>query len=225
MNILIVEDDDSVARFLKQAVTEAGYTAQVAGDGLDALQLAQANDFHLILLDVMLPRMNGFEIARRLRVGGNRVLILIVTAKDALEDKIEGLDAGADDYIVKPFQMAELLARMRALLRRGETPTPVLSVGDLTLNPATRQAQRGGRAIDLSATEYALLEFLMRHAGRVVPRAMILDHVWHYDFAGNDNVLDVYISYLRRKIDKGHAHPLIHTAHGTGFRMGDDSQR
>lgn len=225
MNILIVEDDDSVARFLKQAVTEAGYTAQVAGDGLDALQLAQAVEFNLILLDVMLPRMNGFEITRRLREQGNRVLILLVTAKDTLENKIEGLDAGADDYIVKPFQVAELLARMRALLRRSDAATPVLSVSDLTLNPATRQAHRAGRTIDLSATEYALLEYLMRHAGRVVTRAMILNHVWQYDFAGNDNVLDVYISYLRRKIDKGQARPLIHTAHGTGFRISADPQR
>jgi DNA-binding response OmpR family regulator len=168
----------------------------------------------------MLPGMDGFTVCRRLRAAQVMTPILIITARDTLEDKLAGLDGGADDYIVKPFQVAELLARMRALLRRGSSSPAILQVADLTLDPATRQAMRGGKAIALSGTEYALLEYLMRNAGRVLTRSMILDHVWQYDFDGNDNVLDVYISYLRRKIDKGHTQPLIHTLRGVGYKMG-----
>jgi DNA-binding response OmpR family regulator len=220
VKVLIVEDDESVARFLKQATLEAGYTAEVIEDGLQALQTAKNLPFDVILLDVMLPRMNGFEICRQLRAAQIMTPILIITARDSLEDKLAGLDGGADDYIVKPFQVAELLARVRALLRRGNSSPTILQVADLALDPATRKAVRGDKAIPLSGTEYALLEYLMRNAGRVVTRSMVLDHVWQYDFEGNDNVLDVYISYLRRKIDKGHAQPLIHTLRGVGFRMG-----
>lgn len=223
MNVLIVEDDPSVARFLKQAASEAGYAAQVEGDGLRALRTAQALHFDLILLDVMLPGLNGFEVCRRLRASGVTSLILIITARDATEDKVEGLDAGADDYIVKPFKVVELLARMRALLRRGAAGSTLLAVADLTLDPATRLAARGGKAIPLSATEYSLLEYLMRHPHRVLPRSTILDHVWEYDFGGSDNVLDVYIMYLRNKIDKGQARRLIHTVRGVGFRIGEDA--
>jgi DNA-binding response OmpR family regulator len=219
MNVLIVEDDPSVARFLKQAMSEAGYSAQVATDGLEAADVARISLFDLILLDVMIPRMDGFEVCRRLRASKVMTPILIITARDALEDKIQGLDSGADDYIVKPFQIAELLARARALLRRGASGPPILRVADLTLDPATRQASRGGKIIYLSATEYSLLEYLMRNAGRVMTRSMILEHVWQYDFDGNDNVLDVYISYLRGKIDKGHDPALIHTVRGVGYRM------
>jgi DNA-binding response OmpR family regulator len=219
MNVLIVEDDSSVARFLKQAMTEAGYSPQVTADGLDALDTAKSTEFDLILLDVMIPRMEGFEVCRRLRASKVMTPILIITARDALEDKIEGLDSGADDYIVKPFQIAELLARARALLRRGSSSPAVLQVGDLSLNPATRQATRAEKTIYLSATEYSLLEYLMRNAGRVLTRSMILEHVWQYDFEGNDNVLDVYISYLRSKIDKGRSPALIHTVRGVGYRM------
>jgi len=223
MNVLIVEDDASVARFVKQAASEAGYAAQVEGDGLQALQTAQAMNFDLILLDVMLPGLNGFEVCRRLRAAGVASLILIITARDTTEDKVEGLDAGADDYIAKPFKVVELLARMRALLRRGASSSTVLQVADLTLDPATRQAARGGKAIPLSATEYSLLEYMMRHPNRVLPRSTILDHVWQYDFGGSDNVLDVYIMYLRNKIDKGQERRLIHTVRGVGFRLGDDA--
>ena len=222
MKVLIVEDDTSVARFLKQAATEAGYSVQVEGDGLDALDTARGSSFDLILLDVMIPRMDGFEECRRLRASKVMTPILIITARDALEDKIEGLDSGADDYIVKPFQIAELLARARALLRRGSSSPTILHVGDLTLNPATRQASRAEKTINLSATEYSLLEYLMRNTGRVMTRSMILEHVWQYDFEGSDNVLDVYISYLRSKIDKGRSPALIHTVRGVGYRMGVD---
>lgn len=217
-----MEDDASVARFLRQATTEAGYSPLVAEDGVDALDLATITTFDLILLDVILPTLNGFEVCRRLRAAKVNTPILIMTAKDTLEDKIEGLDSGADDYVVKPFQLAELLARMRALLRRGTSAPAILTVADLSLDPATRQARRAGKVISLSATEYSLLEYLMRNAGRVVTRSMILEHVWDYDFEGDDNVLDVYISYLRRKIDKGYSPTLIHTNRGVGYRMGVD---
>ena len=223
MNVLIVEDDPSVVRFLQQAIAEAGYAPQVESDGARALQTAQHQHFDLILLDVMLPGMDGIEVCRRLRAAKVSSLILIITARDATEDKVAGLDAGADDYLGKPFKVVELLARMRALLRRGATSAHILQVGDLTLDPATRQAQRGGKSIALSATEYSLLEYLMRYPNRVLPRSTILEHVWQYDFGGSDNVLDVYIMYLRNKIDKGHDTRLIHTARGVGFRLGTDA--
>ena len=218
MNVLIVEDDASVARFLNQAVTEAGYTPVLVGDGVSAVETAMAQEFDLILLDVMLPQLDGFGVCQRLRAASVTTPILLITARDAVDDKIKGLDSGADDYLVKPFQIGELLARMRALLRRVAPAPAELRVGDLTLDPATRKATRGAKTILLSSTEYALLEYLMRNAGRVMTRAQILEHVWQYDFDGNDNVLDVYISYLRGKIDKGRS-PLIHTARGIGFRM------
>lgn len=222
MIALIVEDDESVARFLRQAMTEAGYAVRVEGDGTRALDAARSGDFDLVLLDVMLPGIDGLAVCRRLRAEGVATPILILTARDTLEAKIEGLDSGADDYLVKPFQVAEMLARARALLRRGGiSPAPaLLTLADLTLDTATRRAVRAGKTIALSATEYALLEYLMRNAGRVLARARLLDHVWQYDFNGNDNVLDVYISYLRAKIDRGHAPTLIHTVRGVGYRMG-----
>lgn len=224
MNVLIIEDNPAVARLLKQATREAGYTPQMADNGLQALSCALSQQFDLILLDVMLPGLDGFEVCRRLRAAQVSSLILVITARDSTEDKIAGLDAGADDYIVKPFQVAELLARMRALLRRGQSSSPVLRVADLTLDPVTRKATRDGKSTALSATEYSLLEYMMRHADRVLTRSEILDHVWQYDFGGTDNVLDVYIGYLRQKLDKGHSQRLIHTVRGVGFRVGADEE-
>lgn len=186
------------------------------------MEMATETPFDIILLDIMLPGMDGFEVCRRLRSMGIRTPILMLTARDTIDDKVEGLDSGADDYIVKPFQVAELLARARALLRRGSVTSPILRIGDLILDPSSRKATRAGKTITLSATEYTLLEYLMRNAGRVLTRTMILEHVWQYDFNGNDNVIDVYISYLRGKIDKGFQNPLIHTVRGVGFRMGVD---
>ncbi len=220
MKVLIVEDEPGVARFLRQACEEAGYAAHVEADGERALSVAKEREFDLILLDVMLPSMDGFEVCRELRAAGVASLILIITAHDTSEDKVAGLDAGADDYVCKPFRVAEILARMRALLRRKESSITRLEVGDLKLDPSTRVASRAGKPIHLSATEYSLLEFLMRHAGQTMPRGVILDHVWQYDFSGHDNVLDVYIGYLRNKIDKGHA-PLIHTARGVGYKLSE----
>lgn len=221
MNVLIVEDDNSVARFVSQAFTEAGYATRVVSDGNEALREARSRPFDLILLDVMIPGIDGFEVCRRLRAERVDTPILFMTARDTLDDKIEGLDSGADDYLVKPFQVAELLARARALLRRGASSPAVLRVGDLTLDPATRKCRRGGKTVVLSSTEFSLLEYLMRNAGRVLTRSAILDYVWEYDFEGNDNVLDVYISYLRKKIDRGFPKPLIHTVRGAGYCIED----
>jgi DNA-binding response OmpR family regulator len=226
MNVLVVEDDASVARFLGQALDEAGHRATVVRDGPSALSAIPSADWALILLDVMLPGFDGFTVCRRMRSAGIAAPILMLTARDTLEDKVQGLDSGADDYIVKPFQLAELMARVRALLRRGAVPLvgqPLLTVGDLMLDAAAREAHRGDKTVSLSATEYALLEYLMRNAGRVVSRSQILEHVWHYDFNGQDNVLDVYISYLRAKIDRGFATPLIHTVRGVGYRLSPPS--
>ncbi len=222
MNVLIVEDDESVARFLRQALSEAGYVVELVMDGLTALDRAKSLGYDLILLDRMLPGMNGLEVCRRLRSANVSTPILIITAKDTLQDRVDGLDSGADDYIVKPFQLAELLARARALLRRAVSAPTLLRVADLTLDPASRRAIRAGKTISLSATEYTLLEYLMRNVDRVLTRSMILEHVWQYDFGGNDNVLDVYISYLRGKIDRGQTPTLIHTVRGVGFRLGVD---
>lgn len=222
MNVLIVEDDESVARFLEQAMVESDYTPRVVGDGVTALNVASTEAFDIILLDLMLPRMSGFDVCRGLRSSGIATPVLILSARDSLEDIVEGLDSGADDYVVKPFQVAELLARTRALLRRNESPPEFLTVDDLTLSPSTRRATRGAKVIKLSGTECTLLEFLMRNAGKVMTRSAILQHVWQYEFEGNENVLEVYISYLRNKIDRGHEVQLIHTVRGVGYRMAAD---
>jgi two-component system response regulator MprA len=219
MTVLIVEDDGSVSRFLDQAIRESGYTCQVVADGLSALEVCATSGFDLILLDLKLPGLGGLEVCRQLRKSGLRTPILMITARDTLHDKVAGLDSGADDYIVKPFEMEELLARMRALLRgRGAVELP-LRVGDLILDPLTHSATRGERSIPLSATEFSLLRELMSASHTVVTRAELLDRVWGYDFDGNDNVLDVYISYLRQKIDRGQQQPLIHTIRGVGFSL------
>ncbi|MBC8140884.1 MAG: response regulator transcription factor [Armatimonadetes bacterium] len=218
MKLLIVEDDPGLAKLLRKALGEAGYAATICSNGTEAYTILQLETFDLLVLDVMLPGMDGIALCRAARVAKITAPILLLTARDTVNDKVEGLDAGADDYMVKPFQIAELLARVRALLRRGAaTPAAILAVGDLTLDPAKREARRGDREIRLSATEYALLEYLMRNAGRVLTRSLILEHVWQYDFGGSDNVLDVYIGYLRGKVDKGFSQPLIRTVRGVGF--------
>ena len=217
--MLIVEDDESVGTFIVQATSEAGFAPRLVRDGAEGLALARQIPFDIILLDVMLPSMSGFQVCRKLREAKIQVPILMLTAKDLLEDKIEGLDSGADDYLVKPFQVGELLARVRALLRRG-TGSVTLIVDDLELDPVQHLVTRGGVKMELSATEFTLLEYLMRNAGRVLTRSMLLQHVWRYDFDGSDNVLDVYISYLRKKIDRDRPKSLIRTERGIGYRLG-----
>jgi DNA-binding response OmpR family regulator len=220
MRILVVEDERRIAAFIKQGLEEENYAVDVAYDGIEALDWAAAVDYQLILLDVLLPHKDGIEVCRELRAKGSGVPILMLTARDAVEDRVHGLDSGADDYLVKPFAFQELLARMRALLRRrGEAKTVRLQVGDLILDTLSRQASRGGKIAELSAREYALLEFLMRHPGQVLGRTQIMDHVWGYDFVAASNVVDVYIGYLRRKIDDGFEHKLIHTMRGAGYKI------
>jgi DNA-binding response OmpR family regulator len=202
---------------------EAGHEADLIKDGAVALKVALEHTYDLILLDLMLPGADGLTVCRGLRAADCPSRILIVTARDMLEDKVSCLDAGADDYLVKPFQLAELLARVRALLRRRDAPPGVLTVADLTVEPLTRHVYRAGKRIWLSSTEFVLLEFLMRRAGETATRTELLAYVWEYDFGGNDNVVEVYISYLRRKIDKGYYPPLIHTVRGVGYRLGVES--
>lgn len=219
MNLLIVEDDDSVGRFIVQATSEAGFVPRLVSDGVEGLTLAKQIHFDIILLDVMVPSLTGFQICRQLRDAKIQAPIMMLTAKDLVEDKIQGLDSGADDYLVKPFEVGELLARMRALLRRG-TGSLTLVVDDLELDSIHHQVTRSGNRIELSSTEFTLLEYLMRNSGRVLTRSMLLQHVWRYDFEGSDNVLDVYISYLRKKIDRDRTNSLIRTVRGIGYQLG-----
>jgi two-component system copper resistance phosphate regulon response regulator CusR len=218
VRILLVEDEARVAAMLAKGLRERAYAVDVAGHGDDALAEAGVNDYDLLILDVQLPGRNGLEVCRELRAQGLAAPILILTARDAVEQRVEGLDAGADDYLTKPFDFQELLARVRALLRRGPAlQATVLSVGDLTLDTRTRRVARGGRAIALTAKEYALLEFLARRAGEVLGRAEISEHVWDASFDAFSNSIEVYVQRLRRKVDDGHAVKLIHTRRGAGY--------
>lgn len=215
--ILIIEDDEGIVRVLKRALTYEGYQVDTALDGENGLHLARDHRPDLVILDLMLPGMDGIEVCQRLRSGGN-LPILMLTAKDAVQDRVQGLDAGADDYMTKPFELDELLARIRALLRRTQLErAPVLSFADLTLDTSTRQASRQGRLISLTAKEYDLLELFLRHPRQVLTREMIFDRIWGYDFGGESNVLDVYIRYLRQKLESGGEPRLIHTVRGVGY--------
>ena len=220
MRILVVEDERRITAFIKRGLEEEHYAVNVAYDGEEALDWAAVANYDLIVLDVLLPKKDGIEVCRELRAQGNKVPILMLTARDAIEDRVQGLDSGADDYLVKPFAFQELLARIRALLRRsGEIKTARLQVGDLVLDTLTHRATRGGQVIELTAREYALLEFLMRHPGQVLSRTQIAEHVWNYDFFTTSNVVDVYIRYLRRKIDKGFEVKLPQTVRGVGYKI------
>ncbi|MFQ5691864.1 MAG: winged helix-turn-helix domain-containing protein [Nitrospinota bacterium] len=220
MRILVVEDEAKVASFIARGLGEAGYAVDVARQGLKALEMSLASDYDLILLDVMLPGIDGWEVLARYREGGGKAPVMMLTARDSVEDKVRGLDAGADDYLTKPFAFSELQARVRAMLRRGEGREPKLRLADLELDPATHQVTRAGQKISLSPREYALLEFFMRHQDRILSRSTLLEHVWDYSFDPETNVVDVYVSYLRNKIDRGFEPPLIHTLRGVGYRFG-----
>ncbi len=221
MQLLVVEDEPRMAELLRQSLAEDGHVVTVARDGLSALALAESTLFDTIVLDLMLPRLDGIEVARRLRAAGNRTPILMLTARDRVSDIVTGLDSGADDYITKPFALDELLARVRAVARRGPIAQPVvLSAADLTLDTGARVASRGGCSISLTRTEYLLLELLMRHAGRVVPRDAILAGVWGYDNGVEPNTLEAFVSLLRAKVDHGHGRRLIHTVRGVGYMVG-----
>jgi DNA-binding response OmpR family regulator len=226
MLILVVEDERKVASFLKRGLEEESYAVDVAATGPDAEFLAQINPYDLILLDLMLPGKDGLEVCRSLRTRGVSTPILMLTARDTLRDTVEGLDAGADDYLTKPFAFEELLARVRALLRRGPAVgVGPLQVADLVLDRATRRARRSDREFALTNREYALLEFLMRRAGTVLSRTVIAQHVWGVDFDTESNVIDVTLSHLRRKVDQGAATPLIQTVRGVGYLLGSPDER
>lgn len=215
--ILIIEDDEAILKVLKRVLAYEGYQVDTSLDGQAGLTMANNEHPDLIILDWMLPDMDGLEVCRRLRLVGS-IPILMLTAKDTIQDRVQGLDAGADDYVVKPFELDELLARIRALLRRTQPDrAQVLSFADLTLDTSTRQANRKGRIISLTAKEYELLELFLRHPRQVLTREMIFDRVWGYDFGGESNVLDVYIRYLRQKLEEGGEPRLLHTARGVGY--------
>ena len=218
MRLLVVEDEKKVARFVKKGLEEEGYAVDVAPDGEEGLGMALDGVHDLIILDIHLPRMDGLGVLQELRKKKVATPVLLLTVRAAIEDKVLGLDAGADDYLTKPFAFQELLARVRALLRRrADAEAPVLQVGDLTLDPARRLASRGGEKIDLTPKEFALLAYFMRNSGRVLTRTMISEHVWDYDFDTMTNVIDVYVNYLRKKIDAGREPKLIHTVRGAGY--------
>ena len=218
MRILLVEDEPDAARMLAKGLREQAYAVDIAADGDAALEMAYLNDYDLIILDVMLPGKDGFQVCRELRASGSTVSILMLTARDAVEDRIEGLDTGADDYLAKPFDFQELLARGRALLRRGPALRPeTLSIADLTIDTRARQVHRAGVPLELTAKEYALLEYLARRAGEVVTRSNIAEHVWDETFDPFSNLIEVYIQRLRRKVDDEHKIKLIRTRRGEGY--------
>ena len=220
MRILVVEDEPGIADFLRQGLTEAGYAVDLAWDGREGLDYALAADYDVLILDILLPKMNGLQLLRELRDRGDKTPALMLTARDTVDNRVEGLDAGADDYLVKPFAFPELLVRVRALLRRPPLQMgTTLQVGDLEMDTAKREVRRSERVIELSPREYAVLEYLMRHPNQVLTRSQIAEHVWNFDYYGESNVVDVYIGYLRRKIDQGHDISLIQTVRGVGYRM------
>jgi len=220
MRVLVVEDELRMASLIRRGLVTEGLATDVSPSGEDALWMAEAHDYDAIVLDVLLPGLNGFETCGRLRANGVWAPVLMLTARDAVEDRVEGLDNGADDYLVKPFAFAELLARLRALVRRGEPERPiVLSVGDLTLDPATREVRRGGAVIALSTKEFALLEIFMRRPGEVLSRLHLLEHAWDFAYDARSNVVDVYIRRLRRKIDEPFGRRSLETVRGAGYRL------
>jgi two-component system, OmpR family, copper resistance phosphate regulon response regulator CusR len=223
MRVLVVEDETKVGSFIKRALEEESYAVDLCEDGVQGLDLALSGSYDIIVIDLMLPNLPGLEILRRIRKEKIHTPVLILTAQSKVDQKVKGLDAGADDYLTKPFAIDELLARVRVLLRRGTAEAPgILQVDDLILNPATREVTRDGQRIDLTVKEYALLEYFMRHAGRVLTRPMISEHVWDQDFDTFTNVIDVYVNYLRNKIDRGRSPKLIHTIRGSGYMLKAD---
>jgi DNA-binding response OmpR family regulator len=220
MRVLVVEDEPSISGFLNQGLTEAGYAVDLARDGEEGFAFATLSEYDAVVLDIMLPNKDGLTMLRQLRGRDIITPVLVLTARDALEDRVRGLDWGADDYLVKPFAFAELLARLRALLRRPPLLTAVkLRIADLELDVASRDVKRVGRVIELSPREFSLLEYLMRHPEQVLTRTQIAEHIWNFDYYGGSNVVDVYIGYLRRKISRADERQLIHTVRGVGYRI------
>jgi two-component system OmpR family response regulator len=223
VRVLIIEDDRDVASFVRQGLNQAGWNVDVAKDGKEGLFLATTESYDALIVDRMLPGVDGLTVVRTLRASSNSTPALILSALGEVDDRVSGLKAGGDDYLVKPFAFSELMARLEALIRRAKkTDAPaatILEVGDLRMDLLTREVRRAGRAVELQPREYQLLEFLMRHAGQVVTRTMLLEGVWNYHFDPQTNVIDVHISRLRSKIDKGFERPLLHTVRGAGYRL------
>lgn len=221
MQILVVEDEEKIANLLRRGLLEESYVVDLAKDGEEALYKFDINEYDLVILDLMLPKVNGVEVCRTIRKKNTSIPIIVLTAKDAIEDKVAGLDAGADDYVIKPFSFTELLARIRALFRRGNKADPVvLQIANLSLDPATRMAQRGKKTITLTAREYALLEYFMRHQNMVLTKTQLLEHVWDYNYDGLSNIVETYVKYLRQKLQTSHKErELIHTLRGSGYIM------
>jgi heavy metal response regulator len=217
MRILLVEDENNVAAFIKKGLEEEFYTVDAAENGSEGLSMATVNDYDLILLDIMLPGMNGIELCRELRQRGMKVPILMLTAKDSVSSRVEGLESGADDYLTKPFAFSELLARIKALLRRASESVRELYLEDLRMDLLSRRVYRGGKEIVLTPKEFSLLEYLLRKKGRVLSRTQMIENIWGYNFDPNSNVVDVHIKYLREKIDTGFDKKLIHTVRGAGY--------
>ncbi|HZS07604.1 MAG TPA: response regulator transcription factor [Blastocatellia bacterium] len=223
MRLLLVEDEEKVSRFIRRGLEAERYAVDVAGDGRRAVELAAAYQYDLIILDLMLPEQSGTAVLRQIRARDEHVPVLVLTARDALGDKVEHFEIGADDYLTKPFAFAELLVRAKALLRRGAVSrSNVLKVADLELDRLTQQVRRAGQRIELTAREYALLEYLMTHAGRVLSRTMIIEHVWDQSFDGATNIVDVYVRHLRGKVDDPHERKLIRTVRGVGYAISDE---
>jgi two-component system response regulator MprA len=219
VNVLVVDDEPAVRNALERALSQAGYGVGVAADGEQALAAVEAGAPDALVLDVLMPGIDGLEVCRRLRTSGNGVPVLMLTAREAVEDRVAGLDAGADDYLVKPFALEELLARLRALLRRSGAEGSVLRFADVTLDPSTREVRRGDRRIELTRTEFHLLELFLRNPRQVLTRSVIFERVWGYDFGPMSNSLDVYIGYLRRKTEAGGEPRLIQTVRGVGYAL------
>jgi heavy metal response regulator len=220
MRLLVIEDEKKVASFIKKGLEEEHYAVDIAEDGETGLYMAEVNEYDLIVLDLMIPKIDGLEVLKRIRANKNNVPVLILTARDSVEDRVKGLDGGCDDYLTKPFAFIEFLARLRALLRREKVEKePVLRIADLTLSLVTHKVTRNGQEIELTSKEYALLEYLMRNPEKVLTRAMIAEHVWDYHFDSLTNVIDVYVNYLRKKVDRDYEPKLIHTIRGVGYTM------
>ena len=226
MRVLVVEDAVKVAGIIKRGLEEEGFAVDVVGSGKEALWIGNENEYDAVVLDVMLPDMDGFEVSRRLRRDGRWFPVLMLTARDAVSDRVRGLDAGADDYLTKPFAFPELVARLRALMRRGAKPRPsVIAVGDLSLDPSTREVRRGANDIALTAKEFALLEYFMRNPEQVLSRTRLLEHVWDFAFDGDPHVVSVYVGYLRDKIDRPFKRSSLETIRGSGYRLRDERAR
>lgn len=226
MRVLVVEDHPRMSSLLKRGLEEEGFAVDVAATGEDGLWLASENSYDAIVLDVMLPKLDGFGVLERMRTAQRWAPVLLLTAKDAVDDRVHGLDLGADDYLTKPFAFPELLARIRALVRRGARERPsVLAVGDLALDPASREVRRGETEIALTSKEFSLLETLMRHPGEVLSKSFLIEHVWDFAFDADSNVVEVYVSALRRKIDRPFNRNSLETVRGAGYRLRDETGR